>query len=467
MIDTTPFIESLKGKPVAVFGLGLSGLSTAKALLASGANIMAWDDDAEKKAKAESEGIPLSDFISGGLEGYGALILAPGIPLHFPQPHIAAHKATEAGIEIIGDLEIFHRSAPSANTIGITGTNGKSTTTALITHILKESGKQALSVGNIGHPILEANLPPADGFMVLEISSYQMDLCPTYRPDISILLNVTPDHLDRHGSMEAYAHAKERIFEGEGICICCIDDTYTQTAFDKAVAAGTRTMIPVSVKKEIPGGIFAKGGILIDFTTDEQIEIALISDIPTLPGLHNQENICAAYAACRQCGIPAEDIIRHLKTYAGLPHRQFLTRVINGIAYINDSKATNGDSTARAVSCYNNIYMIAGGKAKDGGLKALEPYIDKLRHLFLIGEAMDDFAKWADHVGVPYTKSFSLDIAVLEAHKTAQSNRGEPGGAGTVLLSPACASWDQFKNFEHRGEVFTQMVNALSEDMIP
>lgn len=466
MIDTTPFIESLKGKPVAVFGLGLSGLSTAKALLAGRAVVAAWDDDAEKRLKAQKDGVPLVDFISGGLEGYGALILAPGIPLHFPEPHAVVVKAAEAGVEIIGDLEIFHRCGPSCNTIGITGTNGKSTTTALITHILKEAGKEALSAGNIGYPILDADLPAADGFMVMEISSYQMDLCPTFRPDAAVMLNVTPDHLDRHGSMEAYAHAKERIFEGEGVGICGIDDIYTQQAFDKAVKAGTRAMIPISVKKEIAGGVFTKDGVLFDFTSDELAEIGVVSDIPVLPGLHNQQNICAAYAVCRHWGLYADDIIRHIRTYPGLPHRQFLTRVINGIAYVNDSKATNGESAARAVSSYNNIYLIAGGRAKDGGLTALEPYIDRLRHIFLIGEAMEDFAKWAEHVGVPHTRSFSLDVAVLEAHKNAQANRGEPGGAATVLLSPACASWDQFRNFEHRGDVFAELVGSLSEDVI-
>jgi UDP-N-acetylmuramoylalanine--D-glutamate ligase len=466
MIKTDAFIESLNGKPVAVFGLGLSGLSSAKALIASGGDVIAWDDDAEKRAKAEKEGITLHDFTVSGVSQCAALVLAPGIPLRFPQPHPVVQRATEAEIEIIGDLEILHRTGHGRETIGITGTNGKSTTTALISHILKEVKIDVLMAGNIGKPVLEQTLPAKDGIIALEISSYQIDLCPTFRPNISVLLNITPDHLDRHGGMEGYIAAKEKIFEGNGVAVCGVDDTYTLAVFEKIQKAGLRKSIPVSVKKEITGGVYAKDGKLFDAIGEETREISGIADFPSLPGLHNQQNICAAYAVCRHLGISPQEIIDHIKTYPGLPHRQQLVRIINGIAYINDSKATNADSAARAVSCYGNIYLIAGGQAKEGGLSALEPYHEKIRHIFLIGEAMDEFAKWCDNTAIPYTRSISLDVAVLEAHRTAQANRGQPGGAGTVLLSPGCASWDQFNSFEHRGDVYTTLVNSLSEDVI-
>jgi UDP-N-acetylmuramoylalanine--D-glutamate ligase len=465
MIKADVFVQILNGKPVAVFGLGLSGLSTARALKASGADVIAWDDSAEKRAEAEKAGIYLHDFTVSGLAQCAALILSPGVPLHFPQPHPAAQRASEAGIEIIGDLEVLHRIGHGRETVGITGTNGKSTTTALISHILKEAGIDVMTGGNIGKPVLEQKLPKKDGAIVLEMSSYQIDLCPTFRPNISVLMNITPDHLDRHGSFEGYVAAKERIFEGAGVAVCGIDDAPSAAVFDKVQKAGTRKAVAVSVKKEAPGGVYAINNTLFDAMGDEVKEIAGIGDIPSLPGTHNQQNLCAAYAVCRQFGVAPQEIVDHARSYVGLPHRQQLIRVINGVAYINDSKATNGDSAERAVSCYTNIYLIAGGQAKTGGLSALEPYHEKIKHIFLIGEAMDELAKWCEKTSIPHTKSISLDVAVLEAHRTAQANRGQPGGAGTVLLSPGCASWDQFHSYEHRGEVFARLVNSLDEDV--
>ncbi|MFA5593518.1 MAG: UDP-N-acetylmuramoyl-L-alanine--D-glutamate ligase [Micavibrio sp.] len=466
MIRIDVFAAGLEGRPVAVCGLGLSGLSVAKALIAANVKVAAWDDNEEKRLAAEKENIPLLDFTLSGLAGYAALILSPGIPLYLPQPHPAVLRAREAGVGIIGDLEILHRINHGRETIGVTGTNGKSTTTALISHIMRSAGMDVMTGGNIGRAVLDLTLPKRDGAILLEISSYQIDLCPSFRPDISVLLNITPDHLDRHGDLAGYAAVKERIFEGEGTAICGIDDAPSQAIFERIAAAGIRKAIPVSYKREAPGGVFAKEGILMDAMAEgEPREIGNISSYSELPGPHNQQNIIAAYAVCRMLGIAPEEILEHIRTYQGLAHRQKLVRVINGIAYVNDSKATNGDSAARAVACYGANYLIAGGQAKEGGLAALEPYLNRLRHVFLIGGAMDEFAAWLDHAGVAYTKSHSLDIAVLEAHKLAQSERGQPGGAGTVLLSPACASWDQFRNFEHRGDVFTHLVESLSDEV--
>lgn len=463
MIDTRPFVETLPTKRIAVFGLGVSGMASARALRAGGAHVAAWDDSDDTRNAAQAAGIELFDFSSAGLAGFDMLVLSPGVPLYYPAPHACVVAARAAGVGILCDIEILHRLNPGLQTIGITGTNGKSTTTALISHILKSSGMDVMTGGNIGAPVLDLAWPKPGGVLVLELSSYQLDLCPTFRPDISVLLNITPDHLDRHGTMENYAAAKERIFEGKGSAICGIDDSYTAAIFDRTEKTGLRTLIPLSLKKE--AGIFVREGLLFDARGDAAAEIGPVGNFFALPGAHNQQNIMAAYAVCRTLGLLPEEILEHVKTYPGLPHRQQATRVINGISYVNDSKATNGESAARAVACYNNIYLIAGGMAKEGGLSALEPFLDKIRHVFLIGAAMDEFALWAEHAGIPHTKSHTLDIAVLEAHRMAQAERGRPGGAGTVLLSPACASWDQFRNYGHRGDVFVSLVNALSEDV--
>lgn len=463
MIDTKPFVDTLDGKPVAVLGLGLSGTATAKALKSGGAQVVGWDDTEEGRAKAED--ITIFDFPFGGLDGYSALVMAPGIPLHFPEPHPAAVKAAESNVKIIGDIEILHRSNHGRKTIGITGTNGKSTTTALITHILNAQKKHAVIGGNIGRPVLSLDLRPADDTLVLELSSYQIDLCPTFRPDIAVLLNITPDHLDRHGGMDGYARAKERMMEGIGVAVIGVDDAPTQAIHDRLVSSAQRKVIAFSVTREIAGGIYIKDGHLIDATGDAAITVGLVSDIATLPGPHNLQNLCAAYAACRAAGMLGEDIILAARAYPGLPHRQQIVRVVNGAAYINDSKATNIEAALKAIACYNNIYLVAGGQPKSGGLEGIETMTDHIRHVFLIGEAADDFAKYLKKVGIAHTISQTLDIAVLEAHKRVQSHRGAPGGAGTLLLSPACASWDQFRSFEHRGDVFTALVNALSEEV--
>lgn len=466
MIDTKPFVESLDDKPVAVYGLGLSGFSAAKALIKSGVKVFAWDDDEERRYVAAQAGIEISSFDDLDFHHFSILVLSPGIPLHFPAPHMVVQKAREAGLEIVCDIEIFHRCKTGVKTIGITGTNGKSTTTALIHHVLTQSGVNNVMGGNIGRPVLDLNISPHKTLAVFELSSYQLDLCPSFRPDISVLLNLTPDHLDRHGSMEAYAAAKEKIFDGDGVALCSIDDEQTKNVYDRTVKAGFRRVYALSVHKTPLQGVFVHDGYLYDHLGTDEKEIGPVGNIQTLPGAHNLQNIVAAYAACKIFGLASDEILEHIKTYPGLAHRQYLTRIINGIAYVNDSKATNMDATSKALDCYNNIYLIAGGRAKEGGLSGIESFADKISHVFLIGEAMDDFARQIEKFGIAHTKSQSLDVAVLEAHKMAQSKRGEPGAAPTVLLSPACASWDQFKNFEHRGDVFTSLVNSLSEDVV-
>jgi len=447
MIDCTAFVESLQGKPVAVFGLGLSGLSVVEALSQAGARVLAWDDKAQSCEAAKNFGAEIVVLDEGILRSCAVLVLAPGVPLTFPQPHAVVLAAHVAGIEIIGDLEILHRQnnkmAHGRKTVGITGTNGKSTTTALIAHILQEAGRPVAMGGNIGKPVLALEMPPEDGVFVIEISSYQMDLCPSFRPDIGVLLNITPDHLDRHGTFEAYATAKEHMFGGAGVAVIGMEDAPSSAICAQIKRAGTRQVLPFTVTDEIAGLREAFG-------------------LSRLKGLHNYQNVLAAYHVCHVLGLSEEEIFAGLKTFAGLAHRQFLVRVLDGIAYINDSKATNAEAAGKALSAYQNIYWILGGLSKAGGLDGLEPLMPHVKHAFLIGAAMEDFGTWLDRHGVAHNFSETLDKAVQEAHDMAQGARGQPGGAGVVLLSPACASFDQFKSFEERGDVFAALVEGLT-----
>lgn len=437
MIDVTPFVRTLGGKPIAVYGLGLSGLSSVKALHKAGAHIYGWDENDDKRAAALEAGAHLKNFAEEGFGDARILVLSPGVPYTY-NPHPVVQRAKADNLEIIGDLEILHRCHHGRETIGITGTNGKSTTTALVAHILQTCGVDYMIGGNIGKPVLEQALPSAGGLIVLEMSSYQIDLCPTFRPDIAVLLNITPDHLDRHGTMEEYAAAKARMLDGANTVICSIDDKYC---------------------KEI-----AKGRTVIELTAKDEELAARLPDVAMLRGLHNRQNMMAAFYVCRACGCGEEDMIEAIKSYPGLPHRQFPVRTINGVSYINDSKATNVQSAATALGTYPHIYWIVGGRQKDGGLSGLEEFTSRIHKAFLIGEAEQDFAEWMDINNVSYSLCGTLDVAVLEAHAAVQGNRGAPGGAGVVLLSPACASWDQFRSFEHRGETFEQLVMTLPED---
>ncbi len=468
MIDCTKFVETLDGKPVAVFGLGLSGLSCVKALVESGAKVKAWDDRADAHEAAQEAGAEVVRLDEDQLKECALLVLAPGVPLHFPKPHPVVQAAKTLEMEIICDLEILHRCQHGRKTIGITGTNGKSTTTALVAHIFEEAGKSIAMGGNIGAAVLGLDLPDEDGFFVLEISSYQMDLCPTFRPDISVILNITPDHLDRHGNFKNYAAAKERIFEGEGLAIISLDDEPCRKIYERLIAFenGKRRVRPFSFEGSVENGVYVDRGVLFDARDGEGKEAGTIDGFTTLRGSHNHQNAAAAFAICasKDVGMAADEILKHMQTFSGLPHRQYQTRVVNGIPYINDSKATNAEAASKALAAYRNIYWIAGGRPKGDGLEDLYPLMRNVRHVFLIGEAMVAYAGWLDQYSVSYTMCGDLENAVAEAHALAQGERGRPGGAGTVLLSPACASYDQFKSFEERGERFTEFVMALEDD---
>lgn len=467
MIDVKPYLESIGNKPVAVLGLGASGISTIKAFKKAGAKkIYAWDDKAEGQEKGTKAGAEVKALTPDILKKCGVLIVSPGVPLNHPVPHPAVVVARELGVEILGDIEIFYRCVSDRKIVALTGTNGKSTTTSLIHHILIENGVKSVLAGNIGLPVLEMKLPAKGGVVVLELSSFQLDLCEKFSPDIGILLNITPDHIDRHGDVDTYANVKSRVFHGDGMAaIIGLGDDFCQKICLNLKEAGNRKLVSVSIVNDRSGDVQVKGGTLFDsMDGGEPKEIGTLNNITMLHGAHNKQNAAAAYAATKLLGIEADKILEAMKSFPGLPHRQFPVRVMNGVAYINDSKATNGEAAGKALACNNNIYWILGGKEKDGGLDGLQIFAERIKHAFLIGEATDNFAKWLDQYGIEYTKSGAIDIAVRQAHKMAQDNRGQPGGAGVVLLSPACASYDQFNSFEHRGDVFTKLVKDLPEE---
>lgn len=462
MIDVTPFVKTLNDKPVAVFGLGLSGLATVRALLSAGARVIAWDDNPDSCRAAAQAGADIRPLGPDVLGACACLVLSPGVPLHYPAPHEVVSAANLAGVEIIGDLEILHRCAHGRRTVAITGTNGKSTTTALVGHILEQAGRGVMVGGNIGRPVLAMELPAEDGVIVLEISSYQIDLCPSFKPEIAVLVNITPDHIDRHGTFDGYAAAKQRLFEGQGTAILSVDDEPCRKIHDRLIAfeLGQRAVVPVSVERDLDFGIVVEGGQIFD-KTGKYAAPQSLNGITTLTGVHNHQNAAMAYAVCHVLGLAPDDILAHMKTYPGLPHRQFTARTINGVAYVNDSKATNAVSAGRALSSYNSIYWICGGRPKEGGLNGLELFMSRVRRAYVIGEAMEAFSAWLTLHSVEHENCGTLQAALAQAHADAQAARGQPGGAGVVLLSPACASFDQFKSYEERGEVFEHLVSLL------
>lgn len=457
MINLRHFAKTLDHKPVAVFGIGRSNMAVIRSLHQAGVVVVAGDDDPVNTAEAVAAGAK-AGLLESNFSHYAFLVLAPGVPLHFPGPHPAVEKARQAGIEIICDVELLHRMQHGRQTIAITGTNGKSTTTALVGHILNHCNVAAEVGGNIGHPVLGLDMPPHDGAFVIEMSSYQIDLCPTYAPDIAIHLNLTPDHLDRHGSLEGYYQAKKNLFRGRGAAIIGIDDEPSRKMAEEVRAVGERDVYPVTVGQAVEDGVYVLHGFLYDAMFAEADKVGCL-DVATLPGLHNQQNAAAAYAAARMMGIPPDKIMRAMRSFPGLPHRQFIVAGNEGVLYINDSKATNAAAAEKALACYEDIFWIVGGRAKEGGLAGLEPYMHRVRFAFTIGEAMDDFSTWLQAQAVNVLKCGTLEQAVRQADQAARTQ-----GKGVVLLSPACASFDQFKSFEHRGDEFTRLVHALEEE---
>ena len=456
MIDVTPFTD----RPIAVFGLGRSGLAAAEALQRGGMAVWAWDDDADARTRAAAVGASLVDLYGCDWAALANLVLSPGIPHTHPAPHPVADLARAAGIEIISDIDILGRCQHQAAYIGITGTNGKSTTTALNGHILRCAGVSAEIGGNLGAPALSLG-PLADGgIYVLEMSSYQLELTVSTTFDVAVLLNISPDHLERHGGMDGYVSAKRLIFRRQSAAhtaVVGVDDATSRAIHDDLVAADDRVVVPVSGEAAVAGGVYVEAGILIDDTDGKTVSVIDLRPVATLPGRHNGQNTAAAYAAARAAGIRPDAIATAIHTYPGLAHRQERIAVIDDIAYVNDSKATNADAAARALVCYDCIFWIAGGQAKAGGITAVEPHLSRVRRAFLIGEAADAFA---DSLAGLVAIHVSRDLAsAVEAARHAALADGVAGAV--VLLSPACASFDQFADFEARGDAFRGLVNAL------
>ncbi len=460
-VSTLDFGFLAGGAPAAVLGLGKSGMATALALKNSGVSVAAWDDQPAGRAAAKAQGIDLVDLNRADFTEMQFLALSPGIPLHFPAPHPVAARARGAGCPIVGDIELLYRAESKARYVGITGTNGKSTTTALIGHILTEAGMRIAVGGNLGTPVL--TFPPlgADGIYVLEMSSYQLDLLDSLVFDAAILLNITPDHLDRHGGMDGYIAAKERIFArqaGAKAAIVGIDSSASRAVAERLAAQGHARLIPISVGAAAPRGISVIDGWLIDDTDGDAVREIDLKTIRRLPGAHNWQNAAAAWAAARVSGVPKAIVAAALNSFPGLVHRQQLVRTIGKVAFVDDSKATNVDAAEKALTSYDRIYWIAGGRAKEGGIDALAPFMGNVVHAFLVGEAADEFAAWLKG-RVPVTIVGTIDRAAAAANAMAQGD----GQGGTVLLSPACASFDQFPNFEVRGRFFVAAVEALPD----
>lgn len=451
-------IKDMIGKRIAVMGLGRSGLCTAQALLEAGAEVCAWDDSTGSRATAKAAGVPLHMLTEEDWSETTALVLSPGIPHTHPAPHPVAAAARAQGVEIIGDIELLKRSVPEARYIGVTGTNGKSTTTALIGHIMKTAGASVQVGGNFGRPALDLDPQVYGGTYVLELSSFQLELTPGGGFDVAVLLNITPDHLDRHGGMAGYIAAKRLIFKNtRGKIVVGIDDPECASICANLQNSRNNRIIPVSATTPIVGGVYVENGYLINDIQYRREPVFSIASVATLPGDHNAQNAAAAYAAAWAAGISREDIVAGLKSYPGLAHRQQLIAYIDGIAYVNDSKATNPEATSCALSCYDRIYWIAGGRAKEGGLGAIIPYLPRIRHAFLIGEAAEQLAS-ALGESIDARISGTLDVATRDAHALIQK---ETPDTAVVLLSPACASYDQYPNFAERGREFERCVRDL------
>lgn len=460
MIEFSNYAQSIEGQAVAVFGLGVSGLSTVRALIASDVKVCAWDDNQNNRDKAKELGADIQDLTQINLSNFACLVLSPGVPYRF-NPHAVVENAHKYKLEIIGDIELLARNGLACKTIGITGTNGKSTTTALMAHVLNDNGMNAVMGGNIGQPVCDLDLSAVD-ILVLELSSYQLDLCPTFRPDISILLNITPDHLDRHGSMEAYVAAKARILNGKGAAIISVDDDFTSKLFHDNFCSGQRTLMPISIKQEIPEGLFVRNDGLYHNHLGENVLVRQLDGFQTLKGLHNYQNMACVYQVAIECNLRADDIFQSFCIFGGLPHRQYLVADKGSVTYINDSKATNAEAAAKALSSYNNIFWIVGGRAKEGGLEGLEIFKDKVQKTYVIGECAQEFGHWLLAHGFGFEINETLDVATQKAHSDALAYVKESESEAVVLLSPATASWDQFKSFELRGDAFVRNVQKLT-----
>lgn len=452
-------VLSFAGESVAIVGAGSSGLSAARALKAGDAEAVIWDDKGPAREAAAAAGFKVADLRGADLSAFRALVLAPGIPLTHPEPHWSVRQARAAGIEVIGDVELFFReravSGRGSIVVAVTGTNGKSTTAALTAHVLREAGRDVCLGGNIGKPVLDLE-PFAPGrIYVLEVSSFQIDLTPSLKPDAAALLNITPDHLDRHGTLSVYADVKARIFAElgpEATAVIGVDDEPCRAI--ARTLKGPFAVKQVSVGSPVANGVWADGGVLVETAGGQEIERVRLGGIGSLRGAHNWQNAAVSYALARSLGADAEALARGLTRFGGLAHRMEQVGTIGRVLFVNDSKATNADAAGKALGSFEDIYWIAGGRPKEGGLAGLEPFYPRIACAYLIGEAAEAFAGQLGDA-VPHVVCGTLDAAVARAADDAgRSQAREP----VVLLSPACASFDQFDDFASRGDAFRELV---------
>ena len=462
-------VQGVENQTIAVLGLGRSGRATAAALAEGGAHVVVWDDGADTRAQAQADGMTVLDLTRDqNWDGIAALITSPGIPHLYPRPHPVIAKAYELGVPVDNDIGLFFRSFATREweefdttprVIAITGSNGKSTTTALIHHILKECGRPTQIGGNIGTGVLSLD-PAHDGeVVVLELSSYQTDLARALTPDIAVFTNLSPDHLDRHGGPGGYFAAKRRLFSegGPDRAIIGVDEPEGRYLADQmAMGPGDDRVIRVSSGQKLERfgwSVFARKGFLSEYRKGRQVASIDLREVTGLPGEHNHQNAAAAYAATRSLGLAPREIERAFHSFQGLPHRSQTVAEIAGVRWVNDSKATNVDAAAKALTAFQRIRWIAGGMGKDGGIEALAPHLGQVVKAYLIGHSARDFALQIGQT--PYEISETMEQAVARAAAEAQ-----PGE--TVLLAPAAASFDQYPNFEKRGEHFTALVKALT-----
>jgi len=461
-------VHSRANVDVGVFGLARSGLSSVRALIAGGARVFAWDDVTLVRESAERAGARIAPFRDWPWNTLKTVVLSPGVPLTHPVPHDIVQAARAAAVEVVGDVELFareirrDRSAPGrAPVIAVTGTNGKSTTTALIGHILSSCGFAAEIGGNIGRPVLDLAPPNGRTIYVLEVSSYQIDLSPGLVPDVSVLTNITPDHIDRHGSLEGYVAVKSRLLEhtaDDGNVCIAVDDAYSAAIHTRLAAMGGASTVPVSIGKVLGRGVFAVDGMLYDAQSSRAAKIMDLSSASRLPGMHNWQNAALAYSATRPFVKDPRMIAGAIASFPGLAHRMEEVGRVGNVRFVNDSKATNADAAAKALACYSDIFWILGGKPKDGGIESLAPFFSRVRKAYLIGEAASQFAATLDG-RVEHETSVTLANAVASSFAdTRASSCAQP----VVLLSPACASFDQFADFEVRGDAFRALVQDIS-----
>ncbi len=460
-------VRGYEGRNVAVLGLGRSGLATARALEAGGAQALCWDDSPEARDRAEAEGLTLHDLTRrDAFDNIAVLIASPGIPHLYPEPNRHIARAMEEGVPVDNDIGLFFRSFATAEwdnfdtmpkVIAITGSNGKSTTSALIHHILTEAGRPTQLGGNIGRGVLDLD-PARDGeVVVLELSSYQTDLARALTPDIAVFTNLSPDHLDRHGGPGGYFAAKRRLFSEGGPDRAVIGVDEPEGVFlagQMSEGPADDRVIRISVERKLTGPgwqVFARKGFLSEYRKGKQVASVDLRAMSGLPGSHNHQNACAAFAALRALGLAPRQIEAALASFKGLPHRSQLVGEAGGVRYVNDSKATNVDSAAAALKAFERVRWIAGGLGKEGGIAALAPHLGHVAKAYLIGQSARAFALQLGDT--PHEICDTMAVAVERAAAEA-----EPGD--TVLLAPAAASFDQYPDFEARGADFTRLVQA-------